>query len=333
MREANVRTVVARLLVVASLGILAAATPSSALPNNGNIPILAYHAWAPGDHPGLESDLAAIDANGFKVIPVWWAVQWMLGNRDGSTLPDCVIALTSDDGHFSEWTDWPAEGVDSFKTILEDFKATHNQPNTHLSAFVVASPLARNWQNAADFTEDWWGPANASGIMEVYNHGADHDWKKLDDGNLDTIPDFPPGHCSLLESAFVPNTYIAVGDPSGQGGIGLADFFRIDSYMEADKQVRRAGNYIATKISPAYPDLFATPYGDQSTYLRDTYFPDCQTVNAGCPQKHNVTAAFGPAGSVYVDRNTNRWAIPRFVYGHYDIQDLLDNTNCNHPAP
>ena len=68
------------------------------------IPILTYHsqnisgnAYQTNDHIALREDLRAVYALGFRIVPVSWIVEWILGYRDDSQLSQ-VIALTFDDG-------------------------------------------------------------------------------------------------------------------------------------------------------------------------------------------------------------------------------------------
>ena len=305
-------TSVALVQVLGALGLgqLAGPDRAAALSNDGKIPVLLYHSWTAADHPALERDLATIDQQGFWVIPAFWAVQWMLGQRDGATLPAKAVVLTCDDGARADWYDEGAQK--SFRRIVEEFKASRpGQSSAHISSFVIGSPTARAWIDPnGGLTDDWWSAANESGVMEVYNHGADHDHPDINDGNGDGKPDGIPAFNPYFWDQNL-GIYVAIGAGPG-GGSGTANFARIDDYREADAEIRRSAAYIASRIAPAWPDLFAYPYGQFSSYLAQTYFPQRQS-------EHRTVAAFrtgtGSFAGNYLKRTTNRWKIPRFTHG------------------
>ncbi len=283
---------------------------ATALNNDGKIPVLLYHSWTVADHDALARDLATMDAQGYRIIPAFWAAQWALSQRDGSTLPSKSVVITFDDGGRGDWYD---EGsTKSFRRILEEFRTTHpHQTTVHASSFVIGSQTARQWIDLeGGLSDTWWGEANASGLIEIYNHGADHDHPSIGDANRDGQPDgFPPYHPWLWDGALGVHVALSAGPGGGQGS---GDFARINDYREADGEVRRSAAYIATKIAPAWPDLFAYPYGKFSTYLANRYFPQQQA-------EHRTVAAFrtgtGVFNSNYLKRTTNRWQIPRFTCG------------------
>ena len=68
------------------------------------VPILTYHSWnvagntyATNDHLALYTDIRTLHAQGWIVVPLLWVVEWVLGQRDESTLQQ-TVALTFDDG-------------------------------------------------------------------------------------------------------------------------------------------------------------------------------------------------------------------------------------------
>ena len=68
------------------------------------IPVLGYHSdWIWGDiyqtndHIALYHDLRTIHAQKFRIVPLVWVVEWVLGRREEATLHKSV-AITFDDG-------------------------------------------------------------------------------------------------------------------------------------------------------------------------------------------------------------------------------------------
>lgn len=117
--------------------------------------------------------------------------------------------------------------------------------------------------------------ADRSGIFKIYNHSWDHN-------------------------------HPAVGKVCQRDNL-KGSFVSIDTFEECQCEVKQAGEYIAGKIHPAWPDLFAYPYGPSSNYIRETYFP--QSL-----KQHRISAAFGASGG-YLTEDSFRWNLPRFVFG------------------
>jgi len=309
--------------VVAACVALSARSEALALPNSGPIPILTYHSWASGHNAALESDLQTLDQQGYKIIPAFWAVQWMLGERDGSTLPEKCVALTFDDGDDNDWYDTPT--TKSVRRILQEFKAGHvAQPNTHGSMFVIASPTARAWISPdGSMRDDWWAAANTSGVMEIYNHTADHDHPSIADNQPPFgVRDVPVNDPSLFDPYL--NIWIAVSAGPG-GGIGDGDMSGIDRYQRCYRSITKAADYIHQKIYPAWPDLFAYPYDDPaaSPFMWEQYFPNFMS-------EHLTKAAFvtgrGDLSENYLTRADNRWLVNRFLYSQF-LPDGWGNTS------
>ena len=72
------------------------------------VPILCYHSchagndYATDDHIALAEDLRTIYRRGYRVVPLDWIVEALLGDR--GPLERCV-ALTCDDGVDLDWVD------------------------------------------------------------------------------------------------------------------------------------------------------------------------------------------------------------------------------------
>jgi peptidoglycan/xylan/chitin deacetylase (PgdA/CDA1 family) len=255
------------------------------------IPILSYHShhvmgstYEKNDHIALSDDLRTIHAEGFKIVPLRWLVDWFLGRRNQR---DKAIAITFDDGCDLDWIDFnhPQHGFTrSFRAILEEFKveAGNEQPHLQASCFVIGSPTARGEiddkaYGGSDILNDyWWKSAENSGILKIYNHGWDHNYPFIE----------------------------CVHRKNNARGI----FNNIDTYEECQDEVQRAAEYIGQQIYPSWPDLFAYPYGESSGYIKEIYFPQFT-------EQHKTIAAFGASGG-YLTKGSFRWDLPRFVYGN-----------------
>ncbi len=264
------------------------------LSNDGRVAVLLYHSWNPMDHEALYNDLRIINAMGFKIIPLRWVAEFAIGEREGPTLPEKVIAISFDDGLNADWYDYSYLGR-SFYNVLLDFQAIHReeQPYIHATAFVIASPKAREIMGGDMMTDEWWSLANDSGIMEIQNHSVDHENEAIH---------VSPGR-GAWDSAI--GVYITVG-AGPRGGPGVGDFSVIKTHKECFYEVVKSAKYIKSKIN-AWPDLFAYPNGEYSDYIYQKYFPHYGP-------EHRTLAAFACGGS-YVSRSVNRWLLPRFTFG------------------
>jgi peptidoglycan/xylan/chitin deacetylase (PgdA/CDA1 family) len=255
------------------------------------IPVLTYHShrflgdsYETNDHLALPEDLRVIQDEGFLIIPLSRVVEWHLRRREEPS-SHCV-AITFDDGCDLDWMDFnhPQHGrIRSFKTILSYFKAEvmEKQPTVHGTSFVIGSPAARKSINdevfpGQDLLNDyWWEEAARSGILGIHNHSWDHN------------------HPAVKTVCQKDNV--------------RGSFLPIDTFEECQCEIKQAGEYIAEKIRPFRPDLFAYPYGPSSQYMREIYFPHSL-------EQHGITAAFGASGG-YLTRDSCRWNLPRFVLG------------------
>jgi len=256
------------------------------------IPVLTYHSaqvngldYERNDHVALRDDLQVVCAEGFRVVPVSWVVDWLQGARPDHTMQR-TIAITFDDGCSMDFLDmvhprWGSQR--SFFGILGDLQkqiGPHAQPTLHSTAFVIASPETRselghtNLAGPEWISDDWWAAAAQSGLMSVENHSWDHNH---------------PSSSRVCQRQQVRGR-----------------FDNIETYDECDAEVCCAATYIESKTG-LRPDLFAYPWGQASSYLRDEYFPH-HSASHGC------RAAF-TAHDGFVTRNSSIWAIPRMVFG------------------
>ncbi|PTL85002.1 polysaccharide deacetylase family protein [Vitiosangium sp. GDMCC 1.1324] len=287
------------------LAMVTAPLSAQALPNNAQVPVLYYHSHQTGGAGipctyantaaiALEQDLQTIRAAGFTVVPLYWVAEWARGLRDGSTLPNKVVAISFDDGADYDWVDWahPNCGtLKSFRRVLQEFKAnTPGLPwySPHASSFVIASPVARSVMSYATglpMGDWWWAEAQNSGIMEVYNHSTDHDNSHIQGSYWD----------------YALSTYIPV-----MGAPGRDNFYRMTSDAQAFTEVASAAAYIQGKIG-VWPDLFAYPNGLGAP---GSFIHNWMLGHVG---QHQTLAAFC-ANNAYVSRNSPPYCMPRF--GH-----------------
>lgn len=257
------------------------------------VPILTYHSYRvagdtyeTNDHEALRADLRTLHRHGLRVVPLRRVVEWLLGRCSDAAMAR-TIAITFDDGADFDFhdLDHPTWGRQrSFLNLLLDFRAevgADAQPDLEATTFVIASPVVRAELDAACMigrgwmSDGWWAEADGSGLLSVQNHSWDHNH---------------------------PNASRVCQREQRRGS-----FRFIETEPECDAEIAQAAQFIAEKIRPAWPDLFAYPGGDSSEFLRDVYFP-----SAGA--RHRTLAAFRGDGG-YVVRDSPRWNLPRFVFG------------------
>lgn len=253
------------------------------------IPVLCYHgmnanttSYLGNDHIALDSDLQTLSELGYRLISGKQVVNFILGKIQFKA-DDRVICISFDDAPILDYADYdsPKIGpVESFRTILKTSNIfQHSQ--TPILNFAIADPTARNEIDIGcilgqgDMSSDWWEAAIDEGLYDMANHSWDHLHKVLS----------------------------AVAHSRNEKG----SFFAVDNYLDADKQIRQAYAQLQKIVNYKATPLFAYPYGHVNDYLRDDYFPNYQ-------REHQQLGAFTTAGD-YVTRETNRWAIPRFVCG------------------
>jgi peptidoglycan/xylan/chitin deacetylase (PgdA/CDA1 family) len=214
------------------------------------IHILTYHSQNIGvptpehnDHECLRADLVALHRAGWRVLPLDRAVR-ALETAGDVELPERCVCLTFDDGCDMDYRDinFPGAGPQrGFLGILQDFVANHGadaQPELHATCFVIANPDARRTIDRGSLygrgwiSEDWWRPAQESGLLAIENHGWDH------------------FHPDVRASETV--------EPE------------LDSLEECERQVVQAADYIAGRTGRR-PRYFAYPFGEVRPFLRDRF--------------------------------------------------------------
>jgi hypothetical protein len=255
--------------------------------------VLTYHShrilgdtYASNDHHALRDDLRSIHAEGLRVVPLHWVVEWVLGRRRDADL-ERAVALAFDDGADFDVVDLdhPEYGRQrSFLNILRDFRdevGGEGQPRLHATAFVIASPTVRDeldrraMEGLGWMSDGWWARADRSGLMAVHNHSWDH----------------------------VHPLAGSVCQQSQRRG----SFESIATEIECRREVEDAAWFIYGRTYPVWPALFAYPGGTSSEYLREVYFPRFA-------ERHRTLAAFAASWG-FVTRTSPRWNLPRLVCG------------------
>jgi peptidoglycan/xylan/chitin deacetylase (PgdA/CDA1 family) len=268
------------------------------------VPVLTYHSnnvggndYAGNDHVALAEDLRVIRRQRRRIVPLARVVDALLGEVPASAVEDAV-ALSFDDGSWFDWhdLDHPACGPQrGFAGILRDFAAETGAP-VHATAFVIVSPDARAILDRTCLVgrgwwgDEWWALAQREGLIAIESHSWDH--------NHATLP--------------------AVAQRHQHKGT----FHTIDTYADADAQLRQAGDWLDAHLAPHRSTLFAYPYGESNDHLVRDYLPRCGN-------EHRLRAAFG-TGPRPIEANSNRWLLPRYVCGeHWNtpaaLERLLDD--------
>lgn len=278
----------------------------NALNKDVAVPVLCYHSaiaegslYEMNDHVALAHDLETLFRLGYQLLPPLILAKAL---RNEMPVPTGdFVCITFDDAPDLDYFDYhhaKAGLVKSMHGILEAsrFAGKNRFVENHALTvgFVIASPDARQQFVEKIFHKEnlirdcWWAECAEKKIIGIGNHSWDH-------------------------------THEAV-EPVCQENNIKGSFHAIQTYQDADGQIRKAQDYIDEKTKGRSTPLFAYPYGHASSYLVEEYFPRCQN-------RHRQIAAFGTGGGP-VTRSTNIWNIPRFVHGEHwrtpeDFQKLL----------
>jgi len=251
------------------------------------VPILTYHSqnisgndYARNDHIALRDDLAALHGAGYRIEPLSAAIDWLDGLRDEDSIRKSVV-LTFDDGCDFDVRDFefPGHGVQrSFLGILEDFRkqaGASAQPALHATSFVIASREARQIIDRGSLfgkdmiRDDWWAEVDHAGLIAIESHGWDHNHPDL-------------------------------------AGAGRGNFHTVDTHAQCLHQVVQAAGAIEA-ITGRWPQYFAYPFGESSSYIREEFFPEHIEV-------HGCRATLGTEPGL-MTQSSDRWNLPRFVCG------------------
>ncbi len=269
------------------------------IPRMPRVAILTYHpihivenSYSGNDLLALEEDLATIDRLG---IPVRSLDQVFTPpeSRDllSKSINEPAVAITFDDGAVFDYVDrmHPTCGPQvSAATVLEKCAARYKTlagASPRASSFVIASPQARDELDRKDYfggnywPDDWWREARERGVLGIESHSWDHN------------------HPSLERTAQRHNA--------------RGTFRNIETHAEGEAQVAQSVRYIGERAGAA-PKFFAYPWGEANEFLVREYLPT-RGIELG------LWAAFGTSeapSTGYVTRDTSRWLVPRFVFGH-----------------
>jgi len=252
------------------------------------VPVLTYHSIhilghspADNDHVALAEDLAMIHALGREVVPLSRLARTLLGGPAEGL--ENAVALSFDDGSWFDWHDLehPTCGQQrSMAGILRDHRA-RTGANVHATSFVIVSPDARAildhtcMVGRGWWTDDWWSEAARDGLLAIESHSWDH--------NHETLPET-----------------VATGKPKGT-------FRSIDNERVARAEIDAASDWLDAQIPGQRTSLFAYPFGEANEFLVNEYLPRHQV-------RHRLVAAFTTQPEP-VTRDSNRWALPRYVCG------------------
>ncbi len=222
--------------------------------------ILTYHSQniagndpASNDHEALAADLQELHNAGYRFVPLLSLINHLFEGGElepGEQTGQPVICLTFDDGcDFDVRTlEFSGYGMQpGFLKIMEDFIQQHGvqaQPGLHATSFVIASPEARavidkgSLSGQGQMSEEWWGAAARHALLEIGNHGWDHNHPDL------AAEQYPRG-----------------------------GFTAIETIEHCRQQVVQAGEYIRNKTGQ-WPQVFAYPFGESSNYIRTVFFPE-----------------------------------------------------------
>lgn len=253
------------------------------------IPVLLYHSnnvsgndYETNDHVALREDLETISGLGFEVSSLHDIAQWAAGKHQFDDTPR--VGLSFDDGSAFDFHDLehPAWGVQrSFLNILRDF-ADQTGKSVHATSFVIAGDQPREELDRTCLAglgwwgDEWWHQAQASGLMSIENHSWDHN------------------HPTLSRTC--------------QRNQEKGRFDSIQTQAECEMEVAQASRYIG-QVTGRSPTLFAYPWGQASTYLREQYLPD---KSSG----HGIEAAYAGGEIGYVQAGADTYYLPRMICGH-----------------
>lgn len=257
------------------------------------IPILTYHSanvsgndYATNDHVAFAEDLRLLTSLGWTIANLDHVVGARLSGRP---LPaERIVAITLDDGTDFDFADldhprWGRQR--GMFGIVADFLREHPnaQPGMHVTSFVVVSSAALQELDrtcligAGWWSNEWWRAAVASGRWAIGNHSFDHN------------------HLGISRS---------VANVAERG-----TFRNIADFAAAEAEIAVAAAQLRAFVPNPATALFAYPYGEANDFLVQEYFPRQH-------ERIGVKAAFASEGGP-VTEASNRWLLPRYVFGHH----------------
>lgn len=251
--------------------------------------VLTYHSgnlsgneYANNNLVALAQDLEHLRALRVPIVPLRHVVDALRFDATDK-LPEKVAVITLDDGLDFDFIDLvhPFHGKQtSVHTLFQRFAGRYSV-RPHATTFVIASPIARQQIAKIEMLDHqwigdhWWAAAVASGFFHVGNHSWDH---------------------------VSPSV-----SREGQRERTVGAFTHVDTFDDAELQVRVAREYIEAKASNPGSCILGYPYGLASDYLVKDYLP----MHA---KRHGTVAAVTSMPGV-LHEGSNRWLLPRFTCG------------------
>jgi len=219
--------------------------------------LLTFHSqnisgndFATNDHVALDQTLAFLLRRSIRIFSLREvALRLRAGTLD--ELPARYVGISFDDGTDFDWLPQvhPSAGPqESMGSIVRRHESRRFWPPwrcIRATSFVIASPAARRDIESCSpplkLSDDWWGAAQLSGLMEIGNHGWDH------------------VHPAVSEVYERPRLIEA--------------FHNIDTFDEARRQVHDSADVITSRAGRGAGQLFAYPYGQVSEYMARDYLP------------------------------------------------------------
>ena len=265
------------------------------------VPILTWHAmhvagrdYASNDHVAFRDDLETLHRLGMRIVPLR-EIARALAERRLEALRGCV-GLSFDDGSDFDFHDLPhpAWGPQRGMTrILADFRARHGpeaQPGLHATSFAIVSPAAREELDRTCMIGCRWWNDDWWAAAEATGLLAveSHGWDHNHDSLQRTAASAPPGAFDLRTDA------------------------------DAEAQIGQAMPWLRERRGRGGEVLFAYPYGVSNDFLVRDWLPR----NAA---RHGIAAAFAGSDGEPVVAGTDRWDIPRYVFGaHWKHEGELE---------
>jgi hypothetical protein len=253
------------------------------------IAVLTWHAYnifgnsyETNDLVAFGEDLNTIREAGFAVAPLTEVARWVRDEMEAfASGGKPVVALSCDDGTDYDYLDQTHPNHGAQRAFASTLRAAKSGGfAAHLTSFVIASPSARK--------------QIAVGAMAGQDALNDDWWREANRS----------GFLSMESHGWDHNHPTVT--PVVQREQRKGDFFAIDTFAECDTHLRASANFIESK-SDRRPKLFAYPWTQVSDYMRFDYMPHYA-------EAHGTIAAFG-GKSNYVTRSSDRWCLPRFVFG------------------
>lgn len=258
--------------------------------SHDGIPVLTYHAqningneYRNNDHVCLARDLELIAELGLKVRPLPSVIDALFENGDREIL-ERAVCITFDDGTLFDVADLehPTHGHQTgMLQIMAQFARDHAELEwrPHATSFVIASPEVRKVLEKTELAGEPWLGEDWWQDAEASEFMCigNHSWDHR--------------HSSVI--------------PAVEGG---GDFNSVNDEPKCRHQIIEAARYIGDRTG-RWPGLFAYPFGHASDYLRNEFFPQFA-------HEHGTRAAFGTQ-SGYLNSETDRWYVPRFICGYH----------------